>query len=86
MDQIRQLPVLVLHSYRPKQLKSAKIYGRTKTGRVGPFCAAKMVLGPNQAAIFGPAGPKFDPDQKIHDRPFLSAIKRSRQIFVDQKS
>ena len=33
------------------------------------FVQQKMVLGPNQAAIFGPPGPKFDPEQKIRDTP-----------------
>ena len=37
------------------------------------FVQQKMVLGPNQAAIFGPAGPKFDPDQKIRDRTLPKA-------------
>ena len=38
-----------------------KIYGWTKTGRVGQFQAAKMVLGPKQTAHLSPAGSKCCP-------------------------
>ena len=50
----------------------------TKTGRVGPFQATKMVLEPNQTAFqFSPTGPKMWPDLVLG--PFLARTKTAIQ-------